>query len=84
MSVWQIYTIAVLTHFVITPTDPSIAHAKQDIQEMDRTAQVIFLLVFGLLAWDPNIFGCLFFCFFLHYFLYFSIFVAIKERQDSV
>ena len=45
MSVWQVYTIAVLMHFVITPTDPSIVHANQDtcIKEMDKTAQVIFL-----------------------------------------
>ena len=60
MSVWQVYTIAVLMHFVITPTDPSIAHANRDIQEMDKTAQVIFLLVFGLVAWHQNFFGCLF------------------------
>ena len=36
-------TIAVLMHFVITPTDPSIARVHQDIQEMDKNAQVIFI-----------------------------------------
>ena len=40
MSVWQMPTIAVLMHFVITPTDPSIARVHQDIQEMDKNAQV--------------------------------------------
>ena len=44
MSVWQVYTIAVPMHFVITPTDPSIAHANLDIQEMDKTAQVMCLV----------------------------------------
>ena len=44
MSVWQVYTIAVLMHFVITATDPSIAHANRDIQEMDKTAQVMCLV----------------------------------------
>ena len=33
MSVWQVYTIAVLMHFVITPTDPSIAHANSNLHE---------------------------------------------------
>ena len=42
MSVWQIHTIAVLMHFVITPTDPLIAHVNLDIKEMDKTAQVVF------------------------------------------
>ena len=64
MSVWQVYTIAVLMHFVITPADPSIAHANRDIQEMDNTAQVIFFLVFGLLTWHQIFFGCLFVGFF--------------------
>ena len=36
-------TIAVLMHFVLTPTDPSIARVHQDIQEMDKNAQVIFI-----------------------------------------
>ena len=42
MSVWQIHTIAVLMHFVTTPTDPLIAHVNLDIKEMDKTAQVVF------------------------------------------
>ena len=76
MSVWQVYTIAVLMHFVITPTDPSIAHANRDIQEMDKTAQVIFLLVFGLLAWHQNfLVVCLLaFFFFTPLTTYFTIF----------
>ena len=41
MSVWQIRTIAVLMHFVITPTDSLIAHVNLDIKEMEETAQVI-------------------------------------------
>ena len=41
MSVWQIHTIVVLMHFVITPTDPLIAHVNLDIKEMEKTAQVI-------------------------------------------
>ena len=35
-------TIAVLMHFVITPTDTSIAHVNLDLQEMEKTAQVVF------------------------------------------
>ena len=45
MSVWQIHTIAVLMHFVITPTDPSIAHVNLDLQEMEKTVQVVFSVV---------------------------------------
>ena len=84
MSVRQVYTTAVLMHFVITPTDPSIAHANQDTQEMDKTAQVIFFLVFDLLAWHQNFFGCLFVGFFLLYFLNNLLlnFETIKDRQD--
>ena len=46
MSVPYIHTtIAVLMHFVITPTDPSIAHVNLDLQEMEKTAQVVFSVV---------------------------------------
>ena len=45
MSVWQIHTTAVLMHFVITPTDPSIAHVNLDLQEMEKTAQVVFTVL---------------------------------------
>ena len=38
MSVWQILTIAVLMHFVITPTDTLIVHVNPDIKEMEKTA----------------------------------------------
>ena len=45
MSVWQMPIIAVLMRFVITPTDSSIAHVNLDLQEMEKTAQVIFSVV---------------------------------------
>ena len=32
-------------HFVLTPTDPSVAHANLDLQEMEKTAQVVFSVV---------------------------------------
>ena len=40
--------------FVATPTDPSIAHVNLDIKQMEKTAQVIFILVSGLLAWHQR------------------------------
>ena len=49
-SVKQTLTRAVLMPFVTTPTDPSIAHVDLDIKEMGKTAQVIFILVSGLLT----------------------------------
>ena len=56
MSVWQIHTIVVPMHFVITPTDPLIAHVNLDIKEMEKTAQVIFILVCGLInAWHQKL-----------------------------
>ena len=62
MSVWQIHTIVVLMHFVITPTDPLIAHVNLDIKEMEKTAQVIFIWVCDLLsAWHQKLL-CLFVC----------------------
>ena len=60
MSVWQLHTIAVLMHFVITPTDPLIAHVNLDIKEMEKTAQVIFILVSGLMTASKVL--CLFVC----------------------
>ena len=57
MSVWQILTIAILMHFVITPTDPLIAHVNLDIKEMEKTAQVIFIP--GLIAWHLKLCVCL-------------------------
>ena len=45
MSVWQIHTIAVLMHFVTTPTDSSTAHANLDLREMEKTVQVVFSVV---------------------------------------
>ena len=49
-SVKQTLTCAVLMPFVTTPTDRSIAHVNLDIKEMEKTAQVIFILVSALLA----------------------------------
>ena len=45
-------TIAVLMHFVLTPTNLSIAHVNLDLQEMEKTAQVVFSVanVFSLMA----------------------------------
>ena len=65
-SVKQTLTCAVLMPFVTTPTDPSIAHVNLDIEEMEITAQVIFILVSGLLAWHQrfvfvSVFVCLIF-----------------------
>ena len=37
-------------HFVITPTDPLIAHASLDIKEMDITVQVLFRAVWSFAA----------------------------------
>ena len=45
--------------FVTTPTDPSIAHVNLGIKEMEKTAQVIFIVVSGLLAWHQKL--CVFF-----------------------
>ena len=50
--------------FVTTPTDPSIAHVNLDIEEMEITAQVIFILVSGLLAWHQTLCVCFSVCLF--------------------
>ena len=70
-SVKQTLTVAVLMPFVTTPTDPSFAHVNLDIKEIEKTAQVIFILVSDLLAWHQKllVFVCLFVCFILFYFL---------------
>ena len=70
MNVWQIHTIAVLMHFVITPTDPSIAHVNLDLQEMEKTAQVVLSVAnvcslmaeetLSLLFHSPSVTTCLF------------------------
>ena len=64
MSVWQILTIAVLMHFVITPTDPLIVHASLDIKEIDITVQVL-LETFSLLLLLFIFFGGFQFFYFL-------------------
>ena len=58
-SVKQTLTRAVLMPFVTTPTDPSIAHVNLDIKQMEKTAQVIFILVSGLLPWHQKL--CVYF-----------------------
>ena len=61
-SVKQTLTCAVLMPFVTTPMDPLIVHVNLDIEEMEKTAQVMFILVSGLLAWHQKllVFVCLF------------------------
>ena len=54
-SVKQTLTCAVLMPFVTTPTDPSIVHVNLDIKEMEKTSQVIFILVSALLAWHQKL-----------------------------
>ena len=54
-SVKQTLAVAVLMPFVTTPTDPSIAHVNLDIKEMEKTAQIIFIFVSGLLAWHQKL-----------------------------
>ena len=49
-SVKQTLTCAVLMPFVTTPMDPLIVHVNLDIEKMEKTAQVMFILVSGLLA----------------------------------
>ena len=56
-NVKQTLTCAVLMPFVTTSTDPSIAHVNLDIKEMEKTAQVIFIVVPGLLAWHQKLLG---------------------------
>ena len=55
MSVWQMPTIAVLMHLVITPSDPSLARVNLDIQEMDKNAQVIFISENSVLLWQQKL-----------------------------
>ena len=63
-SVKQTLACAVLMPFVTTPTEPSIAHVNLDIKEMEKTAQVIFVLVSGLLAWHQTLCLCFSVCLF--------------------
>ena len=58
-SVKQTLTCAVLVPFVTTPMDPSIAHVNLDRKQMEKTAQVIFILVSGLLSWHQKL--CVYF-----------------------
>ena len=60
----QTLTCAVLMPFVTTPTDPSIAHVNLDIEEMEITAQVIFILVSGPFAWHQTLCVCFSVCLF--------------------
>ena len=61
-SVKQTLACAVLMPFVTTPMDPSIAHVNLDIKQMEKTAQVIFILVSGLLAWHQTLCVCFSVC----------------------
>ena len=45
MSVKEKLTIAVLMHFVITPTDPTTANVNQDMEGTEIIAQVIFFVI---------------------------------------
>ena len=54
-SVKPTLSCAVLMPFVATPTDPSIVRVNLDIKEMEKTAQVIFISVSGLLAWHQKL-----------------------------
>ena len=85
-SVKQTLTCAVLMPFVTTPTDPSIAHVKLDIEEMEITAQVIFILLSGPLAWHQTLCVCFSVCLF-DFFSFVSLttyFVcSFKRTSDS-
>ena len=54
-NVKQTLTCAFLMPFVTTSTDPSIAHVNLDIKEMEKPAQVIFIVVSGLLVWHQKL-----------------------------
>ena len=45
MSAKKEPTIAILMRFVITPKDPTTAHANQDMKGTEMIAQVIFFLI---------------------------------------
>ena len=47
MSAKKEPTIAILMRFVITPKDPTTAHANQDMKGTEMIAQVIFFLIWS-------------------------------------
>ena len=72
-------------HFVITPTDPSIAHVNLDIEEMEKTVQVIFILVSGLLAWHQTLCVCFSVCLFdLFSFASLTTYFVCSYKRTSV
>ena len=86
-SVKQTLTGAVLMPFVTTPTDHSIGHINLDIKEMEKTAQVIFVLMSprsGLLAWHQKL--CVCFLVTLLYFLLFpqQLTSSVSEQKREV
>ena len=83
-SVKQTLTGAVLMPFVTTPTDHSIAHVNLDMKEMEKTAQVIFVLMSGLLTWHQKL--CVCFLVTLLYFLLFpqQLTSSVSEQKMEV
>ena len=71
--------------FVTTPTDPSIARVNLDIEEMEITAQVIFILVSGLLAWHQTLCVCFSVCLFdLLSFVSLTTYFVFSYKRTSV
>ena len=84
-SVKQTLACAVLMPFVTTPTEPSIAHVNLDIKEMEKTAQVIFVLVSGLLAWHQTVCLCFSVCLFdLFSFVSLTTYFVCSYKRTSV
>ena len=80
-SVNQALTGAVLMPFVTTPTDPLIAHVNLDTKKMEKNAQVIFILVSGMVAWHQKLerwFDLFFFISLTTYFV-----CSYKRTSDS-
>ena len=84
-SVKQTLTCAVLMPFVTTPKDSSIAHVNLDIKEMEKTAQVIFLLVSGLLTWHQTLCVCFSVCLFdLFSFIFLTTYFVCSDKRQWV
>ena len=84
-NVKQTLTCAVLMPFVTTSTDPSIAHVNLDTEEMEKTVQVIFILVSGLLAWHQTLCLCFSVCLFdLFSFVSLTTYFVCSYKRTSV
>ena len=71
--------------YVTTPTDPSIAHVNLDTEEMEKTVQVIFILVSGLLAWHQALCLCFSVCLFdLFSFVSLTTYFVFSYKRTSV